>query len=155
MTKLKRTCQVAGLCLSVVALLLLVAGLVFKGAIGNTYRLPENAPESDDFKAHLRSELALFFFGRTGENARISYDLLNDEPEGEGLGVPKIFVWVTAVSTQGNQTIAEGLVEVGVNATDEFTVMKYVSRAEILSAPQSFATMFPDYVVSKVKAKLG
>ncbi len=141
---------------SFLAGILFVVGFVYFGLRG----IPEshiegNVPDEKVFHEYLVRDLTTYFMKRYNQDISVSAQLLSNNIDQAGLGVPKFYAWVVITDSLGNEVIDEGVVRVGANAKENFTVMAYFS-VESIKQDQNILrkATFPSDVMIKIKQRI-
>lgn len=131
---------------------LLVVGFVYFGLRG----IPEShvageVPKQEVFNEYMNRDLGIYFEKQNAKKVKVTYSLLKNEPVQSGLGSPKFFVWVYVKDSNSSERIEEGVVQVGANAGESFTVMSFKSKQQLQTERESLDQIYPSDVVVKIK----
>jgi hypothetical protein len=106
-----------------------------------------NIPQSQDFDAYMKRDLASFLC-KGAQTCRVEYQLLREGPTQTGIAYPKFYVW--AVCFQQDKILMQGAARVAAIDRQQFRVTDFLSREQILEAPNQVGSIFPAPLVSKI-----
>jgi hypothetical protein len=112
-----------------------------------------NVPDAKDFRPFLIRDLAAHLKPALGDAVTVDYDLLRDTPTQTGIAYPKFYVWVTA--TKPDKSIVDGAARVAAIDKKGFQVTTFIPRADIVAHPEALASIFPQLLLDKIRAKAG
>jgi hypothetical protein len=108
-----------------------------------------NVPDASSFDSLLRRDLAAFFHAIDPSSpSKVDYKLLRNGPTQTGVSYPKFYLWATAKN--GSGIVHEGAVRVAAVEKTRFEVTRFISKAEILKAPQELQSVFPAPLVAPI-----
>jgi hypothetical protein len=112
-----------------------------------------NVPSTNDFRPFLIRDLTAYLKPTYGDKLAVDYELLRDGPTQSGVAYPKFYVWLRA--TNAERSVVEGAIRVAAIDRKRFEITGFVPRAEIISHPDSVASIFPAALIEKIQAKAG
>jgi|APLow6443716910_1056828.scaffolds.fasta_scaffold99565_2 hypothetical protein len=110
-----------------------------------------NATGEEMFDALLSRDLGAYFASRGLTDPEVSYELLRRGPTQSGVAYPKFYVWVSAMSAQGDTMT--GAVRVAAIERVRFEITDFVARADIVKNPDGLASIFPAALLPAIRAK--
>lgn len=133
------------------ALLSLVLTTGCKGQIAGSgiaeSHVDANVPQSKDFDAYMKRDLASFLC-KGAQDCRVEYRMLREGPTQTGISYPKFYVW--AVCFQQDKVLTQGAARIAAIDRQGFSVTNFLSRKEILDSPQQVEGIFPAPLVPKI-----
>lgn len=112
-----------------------------------------NVPGTNNFRPFLIRDLSAHLKPIYGDKLTVDYELLRDGPTQSGIAYPKFYLWLRA--TNAEKTAIEGAVRVAAIDKKRFDVTSFVSRADIISHPDTLARVFPQALIEQILTKAG
>jgi hypothetical protein len=111
-----------------------------------------NTPDSADFEAFLKRDLAAYFAKARKKTVSVDYEPLRRGPTQSGVGYPKFYLWVTIAG--GKSPADRGAVRVAAIEKKRFEVTDFVSEEAVRTNPSAIYQVFPAPVCDKINAKM-
>jgi len=116
-----------------------------------------NTPDvPQQFDKLLKRDLNNYFQDTYKETVTVEYELLRAKPTQVGVALPKYYIWVKIYRQISRQKalIDEGAVKVAAVEKTHFTVLNYLSIAELKKSPERINQIFPLPVGNKIRLRL-
>lgn len=110
-----------------------------------------NAPRPTRFNAALQRDLEAHFAGQGHSGASVTYQLLRDGPTQTGIAWPKYYLWVEVESADAG--FLAGAARVAAIEGEGFLITRFVSKQEIVAAPDRLSGIFPTALVPDIRAR--
>jgi hypothetical protein len=108
-----------------------------------------HVPADEDFDTFMVRDLRFFLGARAEEE--VTFELLREGPTQSGVSNPKFYLWVRALSADGNLT--SGAARVAAIDRLRFEVTNFVSREDIVSGAADPALIFPAALVDRIQRR--
>lgn len=101
-----------------------------------------NVPRPESFEKLLARDLLAYFRASDSPTATgVTFKLLRNGPTQSGVSYPKYYLWAEVFS--GSELLQKGAVRVEAVERTHFEVTDFMSKAQILSAPEDVERVFP------------
>ena len=112
--------------------------------------IQSNVPSQSD--TVLQRDLTSYFQDSNKEVIKVEYELLRKVPTQVGVGTPKYYMWVKLYGQKG--LLEEGAATVAAVEKREFTVLNYLTIADLKKSSERTNQVFPLTVGDKIRSRL-
>jgi hypothetical protein len=134
------------------ALLTFLLCAAVAGFAQSASHIEAHVPAVEDFRMFLVRDVSEYLSKKEGRELRAECELLRDAPTQSGVAYPKFYVWVRGVDAE-KKTVVEGVTRLAAIDKRRFEVTDFISKSDIVAAPDRLDGVFPPLLVPKIKEK--